>query len=144
MMRKIGKCRFSKVFPQSRNLNFSGRNAISFFKSVDKMACVGISYHPYHVFYLVLSALQQAVGHLHSFFHDVFINRAIKTDFEPLFQFGFAQKTLFGNLCDCQRMEEMIVDNFPRFHQASVIFSGNIFGIFLLANRFITKQRQQF
>lgn len=68
------------------------------------MACVGISYHPYHVFYLVLSALQQAVGHLHSFFHDVFINRAIKTDFEPLFQFGFAQKTLFGNLCDCQRM----------------------------------------
>ena len=66
------------------------------------MACVGISYHPYHVFYLVLSALQQAVGHLHSFFHDVFINRAIKTDFEPLFQFGFAQKTLFGNLCDCQ------------------------------------------
>ena len=103
MMRKIGKCRFSEVFPQSRNLNFSGRNAISFFKSVDKMACVGISYHPYHVFYLVLSALQQAVGHLHSFFHDVFINRAIKTDFEPLFQFGFAQKTLFGNLCDWQR-----------------------------------------
>lgn len=144
MMRKIGKCRFSEVFPQSRNLNFSGRNAISFFKSVDKMACVGISYHPYHVFYLVLSALQQAVGHLHSFFHDVFINRAIKTDFEPLFQFWFRSKNIVRQSVRLSRMEEMIVDNFPRFHQASVIFSGNIFGIFLLANRFITKQRQQF
>ena len=144
MMRKIGKYRFSEVFPQSRNLNFSGRNAISFFESIDKMACVGISYQPYHVFYLVLSALEQSVGHLHAFLHNVFIDRAIKTDFEPLFQFGFAQKTLFGDLCDCQRMEEMIVDNFPRFHQAAVIFSGNIFGIFLLANRFVTKQGQQF
>ena len=37
-----------------------------------------------------LKALQQAVGHLHSFFHDVFINRAVKACFEALLQFGFA------------------------------------------------------
>ena len=113
MMRKIGKCRFSEVFPQSRNLNFSGRNAISFFKSVDKMACVGISHHPYHIFHLIFSALQQTMCHLHALFHYVLVDRTIKTGFEALLQFSFTEIALLRNLCDCQRMEEMIVDNFP-------------------------------
>ena len=65
-------------------LDFPGRNAISFFESIDKMARIGIAHHPHYIFHLVLSALQQAVGHLHALFYYVFINRTIETDLETL------------------------------------------------------------
>mgnify|MGYP002560335821 CR=1 FL=1 len=89
-------------------LHFSGRNSIPFLKSVYKMARIGISHHPYHIFHLIFSALQQTMCHLHALFHYVLVDRTIKTGFEALLQFSFTEIALLRNLCDCQRVKEMI------------------------------------
>lgn len=125
-------------------LHFSGRNSIPFLKSVYKMARIGISHHPYHIFHLIFSALQQTMCHLHALFHYVLVDRTIKTGFEALLQFSFTEIALLRNLCDCQRVKEMIVNNFPGLHQAAIIFSGNLFVIFLLPNRFFAEQGDKF
>lgn len=104
------------------------------------MARIGIANHPHHIFHLVFSALQQAVGHLHTLFHYVFIDRTIKTGLEALLQFGFAQKALFGNLCDCQRMQKMVVNDLSCLHQTTVVLSGNSLVVFLCSNHFIAEQ----
>ena len=121
-------------------LDFPGRNAVSFSENIYKMACIAVTYHPHHIFHLVLSALQQAVGHLHALFYYVFINRTIETDLETLLQFGFTQKALLGDLCDCQRMKEMVVNDLPCLHQTAVVLSGNSLVVFLCSNHFIAEQ----
>ena len=103
-------------------LHFSGRNSIPFLKSVYKMARIGISHHPYHIFHLIFSALQQTMCHLHALFHYVLVDRTIKTGFEALLQFSFTEIALLRNLCDCQRVKEMIVNNFPGLHQAAILW----------------------
>ena len=108
------------------------------------MARIGISHHPYHIFHLIFSALQQTMCHLHALFHYVLVDRTIKTGFEALLQFSFTEIALLRNLCDCQRVKEMIVNNFPGLHQAAIIFSGNLFVIFLLPNRFFAEQGDKF
>ena len=56
-------------------------------------------------------------------FYYVFINRTIETVLETLLQFGFTQKALLGDLCDCQRMKEMVVNDLPCLHQTAVVLS---------------------
>src|SRR5699024_12495614 len=68
---------------------------------------------------LIFSALQQTMCHLHALFQYVLVDRTIKTGFEALLQFSFTEIALLRNLCDCQRVQEMIVNNFPGLDRKS-------------------------